>query len=443
MFNLRQKKITIIGAKRSGMALARLVLSAEGIPKISELCPPEDISKEVHQWLGDHQVEVQWNGHTQNFIEDSDLIVLSPGVRQDIPVLLGAKKRGLPILGEIEFAYQFCTKPIIAISGSNGKTTVSTLTHQILEEAGHRSILCGNIGFPFSEAVSQISDKEYVVLEMSSFQSESILDPQSPYRQKHNGRIFIRGFRPHVAVILNFSQNHLDRHKDLEEYLMAKKRMCINQTNEDFVVLNYQSELLRNIANTLNAQAVYFNDVSSENTNPNLLACLAISKTIHIKPDVCRRVFEKFKGVEHRLEWVRTINGVDFINDSKATTAEATRWALTNIKKPILMICGGKDKNIDYSVLSQLVQQRVKKMFVLGEAKTKISRCFNGLIQIEETASLEEAVNRARANAQTGDCVLLSPMCASFDMFQDFEHRGRVFKDIVNHLQEKQQGVLR
>jgi len=252
-----------------------------------------------------------------------------------------------------------------------------------------------------------------------------------------NRPAFIRGFKPYIAVLLNFSQNHLDRHKDLEEYLEAKKRIFLNQEPDDFIVLNDKDPQVRGLSSQVKSRVIYFNSDSirdSDFTNPNYLAVLEVARVLGIDDDSCRKVFEEFEGVEHRLEKVRCLNGVDFINDSKATTAEAARWALENIDRPIVMICGGRDKNIDFSVLAESVQQKVKKMLVIGEARAKIRQAFDGLIGLEECEGLEEAVTKAKQAASEGDCVLLSPMCASFDMFADFEERGQVFKEIVNKL---------
>lgn len=436
--NITGKKVAIIGGQRSGMALARMVVRLNGQAGISEHGPEDSLSREFKDWASNHKVEVEYGGHTQNFITDSDFVVLSPGVRFDAPPVLWAKAENIPVLGEIEFAAQFCSKPIVAVTGSNGKTTVSTLITQVIRKAGYQACLCGNVGFPFSDFVLDLDDKDYVVLEISSFQLESVLDPSSPFRKSlPDGAGAMRGFKPRVAVILNFSQNHLDRHKDLNEYFEAKKRIFLNQEVQDFLVLNYQDPRLRSLSSETKSRAVFFNSPAEENNdivNPNFRAVLKVAQTLGIEERFCRDVFKEFGGVEHRLERVRHLDGVDFINDSKATTAQAALWALENIPKPIVMICGGRDKNIDFSVLAGPVRRKVKRMFVIGEARAKIRRAFDAVIDLEECEGLEEAVVKAKQSAASGDCVLLSPMCASFDMFKDYEERGRVFKEIVNRL---------
>jgi len=426
------KKVTIIGGQRSGMALARLVVCLKGIAKISDQNREESLAQEFKEWATQYNVDLEFNGHTQKFVQDSDLVVISPGVRLDSAPIRWAKENNIPFLGEIEFAAQFCHKPIIAVTGSNGKTTVSTLISKVIENAGLKACLCGNVGFPFSDYVLNLEETDFVVLEVSSFQLESILGSDSPIRKKFD----IQGFHPFIAVILNFSENHLDRHKDLQEYFMAKKRIILNQGPDDYLVLNYQDKETQKLATQSKSHVVCFN-VPDENKiliNPNHLAVLEVGRVLKIDESCCRAVFQEFKGVEHRLEKVRCLNGVDYINDSKATTAQSALWALENIEQPIVMICGGRDKNIDFTVLADKVRQKVKSMFVIGEARAKIRQAFSELVSLEECEGLEEAVVKAKENSSKGDCVLLSPMCASFDMFKDFEERGRIFKEIVQKL---------
>lgn len=419
--DLTNKKVTILGARRSGIAVANLVSRLKGIPKISDNGSGDASQKDLEKLIFPQNVVMEWGGHTRDFIEDSDFVILSPGVRIDAEPIRWARAQKIPVMGEIELAWRFCSKPVIAVTGSNGKTTVVTLIARILQEAGKKVSLCGNVGIPFCEEVLNLEDKDFVVLEISSFQLESIID-----------------FPPHVAVILNFSQNHLDRHKDLNEYFDAKKRIFLNQGSGDYAVLNYEEPRLRNLAPQLKAKVLYFNspDVLKETSfrNPNQLAAVRVAKIFGVNPDVAVKVFAEFTGVEHRLEWVRTLEGVHFINDSKATTAEAGRWAMESFEEPLIMICGGRDKNIDFFSLRELARKKVKKMIVIGEARDKFKKAFGDVVTVEESETLEEAVSKARKNAASGDRVVLSPMCASFDMFSNFEERGRVFKKIVGEL---------
>ena len=240
-------------------------------------------------------------------------------------------------------------------------------------------------------------------------------------------------FKPHIAVWLNFSQNHLDRHKDINEYFDAKAKILANQDEQDFAILGDQPEL-REVSERSRATVVLFNgsDAPKDIDNPNYLAAMAAAKALGIPDAICRKVFAKFKGVEHRQELVRTLDGVDYINDSKSTTPEAGRWALMHLEKPILMICGGSDKHTPFDSLKDLVKRKVKKMIVIGQTKEALRQTFADVVPVEVCNTLPEAVDAARRAAKPGDCVVLSPMCASFDMFNDYEHRGRVFKEIVN-----------
>lgn len=418
MFSLAGKTVAIIGTARSGLAAARLVLHLQGTLRVSEQKNAEDIPDDVQRWVRQYTAAAEWGGHTRPFITASDLVVISPGVRIDAPVCQWAREAGIPVIGEVELASRVCPCPIIAVTGSNGKTTVAHLITRIIEQSAKTVRLCGNVGFPFSSCVLDLQGVDYVVLEVSSFQLETMID-----------------FRPRVAVFLNFSENHLDRHHDIDEYFNAKKRIFMNQTAADHAVLNQNDARVAALAPELKAQVVFFGPPQDRPAgNPNFWAAQAVARILGIAPAVCEAVFGAFAGVEHRLEKVRTLEGIDFINDSKATTAEAGRWAIQSIGQPVILICGGRDKNIDFSGLKGLVRQKVKGMLVLGEARSKLSGTFRGDTDIQECDGLAQAVRKAREMAQPGDCVLLSPMCASFDMFKDFEERGRVFKDLVREL---------
>ena len=410
MFDIRNKKVTIIGAARSGLAVADLVLHLGGIAKISESKGEFFISEGIVYEKG---------GHTKEFVQDSDYVVLSPGVRIDSEVVNWARQKNIDVMGEVEFAYRFCPCPIIAVTGANGKTTTASLISQILKEGGKSVCLCGNIGSPFSSRVLSLKKTDIVVLEISSFQLESTIH-----------------FKPYVAVWLNFSQNHLDRHKDLTEYFEAKRMIFKNQDQYDFAILNYAQSEFHSLAKNLKAKVLFFNDPQklSDITNPNYLAAMSATETLGISQEISRKVFKEFKGVEHRLEFVRTLNGVDYINDSKSTTTEAGRWALERVRKPMIMICGGRNKNSDFSVLKDLVGRKVKHMIAIGEAQETLKNIFADTVPVEVFFSFEDAIRAAQKQAKSGEAVVLSPMCASFDMFKDYEHRGKIFKEIVNQL---------
>lgn len=417
---LRNKTVTIVGLGRSGVASAELVLRCGARVKVSDVAPTQKTRPLIQGLAFKDKVLLESGGHTRSFIEDSDLVVVSPGVRSDAEALTWAREKNIPVLGEIELAWQFCPCPVIAVTGSNGKTTTTTLIAEILKAAGRNVCLCGNIGSPFTKYVLDLKPSDLVALEVSSFQMETITT-----------------FRPHVAVFLNFSQNHLDRHKDLDEYFNAKSQIFMNQTSDDFAVLDHAEPRHHELARKLKAQVLFYNqpgrcDAAIE--NPNHLAALAACEALGVPAATARKVFAAFKGVEHRQEFVRTVEGVDYVNDSKSTTVEAGRLAMTLARKPLIFICGGRNKHLDFSSLRPLAKDKVKKMIVIGEAREELKSVFSDVVALDEGCSLEDAVSKARAGAQPGDCVILSPMCASFDMFDNFEHRGKEFKRIVGEL---------
>jgi len=414
--NLKGKKITVVGLGKSGWAAVRFLKAREADVRISEQKSRDEIPEDFFSWIKQEKIVCEFGGHTSSLIRESGFLLISPGVRFDSEPVRWAEEAGVPVIGEIELAARFCRGPIVAVTGSNGKTTVSTLIHQVLVNAGKKAVLCGNIGTPFVEKVDGLSADTVVVLEVSSFQLETI-----------------REFHPFVAVFLNISENHLDRHADLNEYFEIKKRIFMNQTGDDFAVLNAADPLVKTIDGIPSAVR-WFCRPEENGTNPNFSAVKTVAGVFGIDESAVEKTFADFRGVEHRLEKVRDFRGVEFINDSKSTTAEAARWALASMTKPVIMLCGGRDKNIDFSVLRPLVARKVKQMIVFGEARDKIRRTFQEDIGIRECRNLEEAVYYARALAKPSDCVLLSPMCASFDAFKNFEERGLTFKQLVTKL---------
>lgn len=414
----KNKKVVVIGLGRSGIAAAHLLREAGAEVFLTESVCNEKL-KAAADGLKRNGVAIELGGHTLDFIRGKDLAVVSPGVNERSKVLVWANEFKIPIISEIELAWSLCPATVIAITGTNGKTTVTTLVAKVLEASGRKTLALGNIGSPFSQEVMNLKSADFVSLEVSSFQLEKI-----------------NRFKPKVAVVLNFTPDHLDRYSNLQDYLKAKKRIFMNQDEEDYLVLNYDDPLVRALSEETKARVVFFGKeygayTTSLPLNPNYLAALAVAEIFAIPRETCYEALRNFKGVEHRLELVRTIANIDFVNDSKATNVDSARWALRNTLKPAVLIAGGRDKNSDYAIISDLVRQKVKLLVVLGEAKKKIRASFEGFLPILEAASLEEAVHLGFAKAQSGDCVLLSPMCASFDMFDNYEHRGRVFKEIV------------
>jgi UDP-N-acetylmuramoylalanine--D-glutamate ligase len=414
----KNKKVTVVGLARSGLACANLLYNLGARISVTDNQDNQFIRQNVSK-LESEDIKFELGRHSEDFIKDRDIIVLSPGVTNDsLPVVL-AERLGIPVIAEVEVGWIVCPATIIAVTGTNGKTTVTTLIGRILEAQGRRVCVCGNIGNPFCKEVDKTDKDTFVSLEISSFQLERI-----------------REFRPKIAVMLNFSNNHLDRYKDVAQYLKAKKRIYMNQDENDHLVLNKKDHTLRALAKEARAKVTFFNE--KPDLNPNQAAVMAVGSILGIAQELCLDVFRNFKGIEHRLEFFAEIDGIRFVNDSKATTVDAAAWALRNMSAPVILICGGRDKGNDYTIISDLMQDKVKEVFLIGEARAKMSSAFGKLLPVQEVNSLEEAVRLAFNKAKIGYTVLLSPMCSSFDMFADYEDRGRQFKEAVQGLMQKQ-----
>ena len=407
----RNKKITVVGLARSGLACANLLYGLGAEVSVTDSQNALQTRKNS-LLLKSAGINRELGRHTRDFIKGRDLIVISPGVADTAKPLAWAKKSGIPVISEIELGWLLCPAKVIAVTGSSGKTTVTTLIGLILKAAGKKAFVCGNIGNPFTGEVKKMKPADFVVLEVSSFQLEKI-----------------RTFKPKIAVITNLSKNHLDRYPGMKEYILAKKRISLNQDKRDFLVLNPEDKQLIKMGRQARAQVKFFK--SEPGLNPNQSAVLAVGSILGISRKTCLKVFKNFKGLEHRMEEVANIRGVRFINDSKATTVESTIWALRNIASPVILIAGGKDKGVDYRALLDSARNKVREVILIGQAREKIKSAFQGKLKISFSATLEQAVGSAFGKADRGDCVLLSPMCSSFDMFSDYEHRGRVFKKTV------------
>jgi len=413
----KNRKVAIVGLARSGLACANLLYSLGAQVKVTDN-QDSDSTRLNAAKLKSKDIKLELGKHSQGFLKDRDLLVVSPGVTDKALPLVWAREFRIPVISEIEVGWILCPATIIAVTGTNGKTTVITLIGKILEASGKRVFVCGNIGNPFCSEVGKMEEADFVSLEVSSFQLEKI-----------------HTFKPKVSVILNFSFNHLDRHKDMQEYLQAKKRIFMNQDKTDYLVLNQQDPAVKELAKETKARVVYFSE--TQKLNPNQAAVLAVGTIFGADLSVCLKVFRDFKGIEHRLELVAEINNIKFINDSKATTVDSAIWALKNILEPIILIAGGRDKGNDYSLILDLARKKIKKLVLIGEAKRKMQETFGGFLSVTEADSLEDSVRIAYANATSGDCVLLSPMCSSFDMFSNYEERGRMFKRTVLSLINK------
>ena len=410
----KSKKVIIVGLARSGIACANLLYDLGAGVSITD--GKDALSLRVNiELLKSKEIKLELGNHSEEFIKGNNLMIVSPGVENMAQPVLWAEKHGIPVISEIEFASMLCPAEIIAVTGSSGKTTVTTLIGMIIEASGKKVFVCGNIGKPFSQEVAQMKEGDFVSLEVSSFQLERI-----------------KNFKPKIALILNFAKNHLDRHKDMQEYLDAKKLIFMNQDKNDFLVLNSKEQIVKGLAGESKSKVVFFSD--SAEFNPNEAAVMAVGSILGIKKDLVLKVFNGFKGIEHRMEYVSEINGVNFINDSKATLAESTIWALQNIDNRIILICGGRHKGVDYGIIKNLAYGKIRRVIAIGEAAKIIEEALAPEFTVEHASSLSDAVSRAYNIAEKGDTVLFSPMCSSFDMFKNYEERGRAFKSLVREL---------
>ena len=450
---LNNKRVLVVGLGKSGVASALFLRSRGAQVTVSDSKPQEQLSEEIPILL-DHGIIIETGGHGERTFHGQDLIVVSPGVPADSPPLVQARALGEPVIGEIELAAQFLPKSIVAITGSNGKTTTTTLTGEIITAGGYPTRVGGNIGTPAISLVDAARPDSVIVLEVSSFQLETI-----------------QTFRPKVAVVLNVTPDHLDRHRTFETYVDAKARIFENQHADDFAVLNADDPVCVELSDRTRAQVFWFSRkkevqqgaslrdgrilfrdssgqqeimVASEiplkgaHNLENTLAAICAGALMKCAPERIRAAVRNFKAVEHRLEYVATIRGVEYYNDSKATNVDATIKALESFPANIHLILGGKDKGSDYTVLNDLLRQRVKRVYTIGAAADKIESQVREAAEIVHAESLDSAVQRASASAQPGDIVLLAPACASFDQFRNYEHRGKVFKELVQRLSGKE-----
>lgn len=446
-------KYSIIGAAKSGIAAAKLAKNKGFDVFLSELKGAEKFPEEI-KLLDSLEIPYEFGQNSDDIISNTDCIITSPGVPSEIPVFQKAHSLGIPIISEMEFGRSFIPEnPLIAITGTNGKTTTTTLTTYIFNRAGRKAWSAGNIGTPISELVGKIAPTDFIIAETSSFQLDKI--------QK---------FRPNVGIILNVTPDHLYYHHTFENYRDTKFRISENQTSEDYLILNkddintdrkYAHKngekilefsvkepvefgawnrngiLCIKLPNYKKEEEIMkFEDILLPGTHNayNSMAAALAARIYEISNENLRDSLEAFEGVEHRLEFVRTLDGVDYVNDSKATNVNATWYALSSYKKPIVWIAGGRGDHNDYSQLDKLVEKNVKSIIAIGEETDAIFNHYAAMKRVIKADSMEKAINEARGEAENGDIVLFTPACKSFDWFLNYEHRGEVFKDIVNSL---------
>jgi UDP-N-acetylmuramoylalanine--D-glutamate ligase len=384
-------------------------------------------------------------GEDPSWLEEIDLVVPSPGVPQENPLLRDACRRGIPVLSEIELAFRFLKAPLVAITGTNGKSTTTTLAGEILKAAGLKVFIGGNIGVPLIDFAS--GDWDWGVAEISSFQLE-----------------WVEAFRPKIAVLLNMTEDHLDRYPDFASYRAAKERLFAAQTAVDTAVLNRDDPLVWPLRKKIRSRVVSFGWDSVESgvfatseeivwrgaveerfplsrvkirgvhNIENIMAAVAAAKVVGVKAETIQRVIESFAGLEHRMEFVREKNGIAFYNDSKGTNVGATLKSLMSFSAPVILLAGGIDKKGDYGILADEVKRKVKNLVLFGAAREVIQNALGTLTTTVVVENLDAAVQEAYRSAARGDIVLLSPACASFDMFKNYAERGKIFKDLVHAL---------
>lgn len=445
---LANRRVLVVGLGRSGMAAALFLKGLGARVTVSDTRSAKALGDAIPQLL-EAGIMVESGGHGLLTFRRQDLIVVSPGVPLETPEIAQAIAAGTPLIGELELASRFLVGQSVAITGSNGKTTTTTLVGEIFRAAGLPTQVGGNIGLPVVELIAGSTDETWNVLEVSSFQLETAEE-----------------FRPRIAVVTNLTPDHLDRHGTFARYAEAKARITARQGGEDYLVLNAEDVETQKIAAKTAAQIYWFSGrrqikqgafvhgesvffvareggraeavlpvaeigLKGAHNVENVLAAVCVGRLAGISAEVIRGAVKEFKAVEHRLELVRTVRGVEYYNDSKATNVDATKKALASFAGGVHLILGGKDKDSDYRELAGLIGERVKAVYTIGSAAEKIERELAGIAKIERAGTLASAVARASASAGAGDVVLLAPACSSFDQFANYEERGRVFRESV------------
>lgn len=451
---MNNRRVLIVGMARSGIAAAKLLAQLGAKVTVNDQKTLEEFGDSMDELRG-LPVKFKMGEPAEGLLDQVDLLVISPGVPVDAPVVNEAKSRGIEVIGELELAARTSNAQLIAITGTNGKTTTTTLLGEIMKNAGKQTYVVGNIGYPFTEIALQARRDDVAVCEVSSFQLETVSE-----------------FHPHIAALLNITEDHMNRHFTMERYVELKARVFENQTAADFAVLNFDDERVRGLADSIAAKIIWFsrkggpeygafvsddqlvygdrehfraicalNEVALPGPHnlENAMAAVCMAMAAEIPPPVIRHTLRTFKGVEHRLEFVRELDGVRYINDSKGTNVDSTLKAIETMDRPTVMILGGYDKQVDMTPLCEaLVGSAVTDVILIGQTAAKLEKGLDavGFDRMEHAGyDFKLAVEMARERAKEGGNVLLSPACASFDMFEDYEFRGREFKRIVEQLE--------
>jgi UDP-N-acetylmuramoylalanine--D-glutamate ligase len=456
--DLRGKRVTVVGLARSGSAACKVLAERGATVLATDREPAGNLQVDLAE-LARRGIRVETGGHSEQSFLETDLLVISPGVDLRQPLLRRAQSLGIPMWSEVELAYRLTPARFLAVTGTNGKSTTTSLLGAVVEAAGFPCAVAGNIGTALCEVVADLTAAHWVVAELSSFQLETIVT-----------------FRPRVAVLLNLAPDHLDRYEALSDYYAAKARIFMHQTAEDFAVLNADDPLVLEYAQGIRSRVHLFSRertvgdgafvrgdrlivrrqgktepvcetrtirIQGVHNLENSLAAAAAASTIGVPARAIAAALARFPGLPHRLELVAEVDGVRYVNDSKGTNVGAVVKSLEGYRGGVILIAGGKDKGGDFTPLRPLVEARVKALILLGQARAKIREQLEGACPMEEVPSLPAAVARAAEIAAPGDTVLLSPACASFDMFRDFEERGEVFRRAVQEMQSRRDAVGR
>jgi len=441
---LKNKKVLVVGLARTGVSTAKFLASKGARVRMSDSSPKEKLARSLEDLKG-LDLEIETGRHTEEWFIKADLIVVSPGVPLDIKPLSAAQHKGVVIISEIELASRFIDAPIIAITGTNGKTTTTTLIGEILKKSGKRVFVGGNIGNPLIEYVVEGNKADFIVAEISSFQLEGIRD-----------------FRPYISILLNITEDHLDRYPSMEAYIQAKGLIYRNQRYTDYAVLSADDVLVKRLTKGIEPRKVGFSRerevvdgiyyregkifssimgdavyeperfrIKGVHNIENAMASIAACELAGCGRDTIQEALEEFHGLPHRVEFVTEIGGVSYYNDSKGTNIGATMSALAGFEGNVILLAGGKDKGGDYSVMAPLVQEKVKGMVLFGEARDKIKQSIGRCTDTVLVGNLKEAMEVVRRTAVRGDTVLLSPACSSFDQFSGYAERGKVFRELV------------
>lgn len=440
---LEKRKILIVGLGRTGLETVKFLLGKGAQIRVSDIMPLENLPNEIKEFEK-KDVRIETDFHRNETFLWADTVVLSPGVSFNIPPVQEAVAHGIEVMSEIELASRFIKTPVIAVTGSNGKTTTCNLIASILEKGGRKVFLGGNIGTPLIEVAERDHGYDFLVLELSSFQIQGIDE-----------------FKPYIATILNLSPNHLDHHDDFQEYSESKMKLFLNQDSGDWAIYNADDDIIAGYLPTIKSKKIPFGKEPMENgvfydgrcvrfgedaydlTNMKLLgahnienamAAVAVTRIVGCRPEQIEKEISEFNPLPHRIEFVRLLRGAEFYNDSKSTSPGATLRALECFANPIILISGGKDKGLEYDILKDEIRNKVKLLVLFGESRFRMQSQLGTYSDTSLASSLEEALEAAVAGINSGDTVLFSPACSSFDMYSSYEERGRVFKELVQRL---------